>query len=51
MHRSRTACNTLSGKYDGLAATPPTASRGVLGDQRKFLRQMDSNPAAPGARY
>ena len=41
----------LKRQYDGLAATPPTVSRGVLGDQRKFLRQMDSNPAAPGARY
>ena len=41
----------LKRQYDGIAATPPTVSRGVLGDQRKFLRQMDSNPAAPGARY
>jgi Ca-activated chloride channel homolog len=41
----------LKRQYDGIAATPPTASSSILGDQRKFLRQMDANPAAPGSRY
>ena len=41
----------LKQQYYGLAATPPTASAGVIGQQRKFLRQLDANPAAPGSRY
>jgi hypothetical protein len=28
-----------------------TASANARGEQRKFLCQLDSNPAAPGARY
>jgi Ca-activated chloride channel homolog len=41
----------LKRQYDGIAATPPTASSSILGDQRKFLRQLDANPAALGSRY
>jgi Ca-activated chloride channel homolog len=40
----------LKQQYQGIVAAPP-ASPGALGSQRKFLRQMDSNPAASGARY
>jgi len=43
----------LQQQYRGLAATPPAAMAAPSGwgTQRKFLRQMDTNPAAPGARY
>ena len=42
----------LKQQYDGIAATPPSAAAGAVGGkQRKFLRQMDTNPAAPGSRY
>jgi len=42
----------LKQQYDGLAATAPRAAAGAIGgQQRKFLRQLDANPAAPGARY
>ena len=41
----------LKRQYDGIAATPPAAAAGAWGGQRKLLRQMDMNPAAPGARY
>ncbi len=41
----------LKQQYHGLAATAPSAPASVLGDQRRFLRQLDSNPASPGARY
>ena len=41
----------LKRQYDGIAATPPAAAAGAWGNQRKFLRQMDVNPAAPGSRY
>ena len=41
----------LKRQYDGIVAAPPAASPGAWGAQRKFLRQMDSNPAAPGSRY
>ena len=41
----------LKQQYDGIAAAPPTASPSARGAERKFLRQMDSNPAAPGSRY
>jgi Ca-activated chloride channel family protein len=40
----------LKRQYDGIVAAP-TPSAAARGEQRKFLRQMDSNPAAPGARY
>jgi Ca-activated chloride channel homolog len=40
----------LKRQYDGIVAAP-TPSATARGEQRKFLRQMDSNPAAPGARY
>ena len=40
----------LKQQYDGIVAAPP-ASPSAQGDQRKFLRQMDSNPAASGSRY
>jgi Ca-activated chloride channel family protein len=40
----------LKQQYHGIAAQPaPSAT--ARGEQRKFLRQLDSNPAAPGARY
>ena len=40
----------LKRQYDGIVAAPaPSAT--ARGEQRKFLRQLDSNPAAPGARY
>jgi hypothetical protein len=41
----------LKQQYDGIAATAPTAGAGIMGTQRKFLRQLDASPAAPGARY
>ena len=41
----------LKRQYDGIVAAPPAASPSAWGAQRKFLRQMDSNPAAPGSRY
>jgi Ca-activated chloride channel family protein len=41
----------LKQQYHGIVAAPPAASPSAQGKQRKFLRQMDSNPAAPGARY
>jgi Ca-activated chloride channel family protein len=41
----------LKRQYDGIAAAPPAASPSARGAARKFLRQMDSNPSAPGARY
>ena len=41
----------LKQQYNGIVAAPPTASPGTRGAERKFLRQMDSNPAAPGSRY
>jgi Ca-activated chloride channel family protein len=40
----------LKQQYGEIAATPPAAA-GKWSRQRKFLRQMDANPAAPGARY
>jgi hypothetical protein len=40
----------LKQQYHGIVAAP-TASAAARGEQRKFLRQLDSNPAAPGARY
>jgi Ca-activated chloride channel family protein len=43
--------NYLKQQYDGIAATPPAAAARAWGGQRKFLRQMDVSPAAPGARY
>ena len=41
----------LKQQYHGIVAAPPAASPSARGAARKFLRQMDSNPAAPGARY
>jgi Ca-activated chloride channel family protein len=41
----------LKQQYDAIAATPPAASAGAWGGQRKLLRQMDANPASPGSRY
>lgn len=41
----------LKRQYDGIAAAPPAASPSARGATRKFLRQMDLNAAAPGARY
>jgi Ca-activated chloride channel family protein len=42
----------LKRQYDGIAATQPSAAASAVGGkQRKFLRQMDVNPAAPGSRY
>jgi Ca-activated chloride channel homolog len=41
----------LKQQYNGIAATAPSAPASVLGDQRRFLRQLDVNPASPGARY
>ena len=49
--RCRAGSTTSSEQYDGIAATPPAAAAGAWGGQRKMLRQMDMNPAAPGARY
>ena len=40
----------LNQQYRGIVAAPP-ASPTARSDQRKFLRQLDSNPAAPGSRY
>jgi Ca-activated chloride channel family protein len=40
----------LKRQYQGIVAAPP-ASPSARFEQRKFLRQMDSNPAAAGARY
>jgi hypothetical protein len=40
----------LNQQYRGIVAAPP-ASPTAQSDQRKFLRQLDSNPAAPGSRY
>jgi Ca-activated chloride channel family protein len=40
----------LKQQYQGIVAAPP-ASPSARFEQRKFLRQMDSNPAASGARY
>jgi Ca-activated chloride channel homolog len=40
----------LKRQYESIVAAPPV-SLGAGGTQRKFLRQLDSNPAAPGARY
>jgi Ca-activated chloride channel family protein len=40
----------LKQQYQGIVAAPP-ASPSARFEQRKFLRQMDSNPAAAGARY
>jgi Ca-activated chloride channel family protein len=40
----------LKQQYHGIAAQP-APSAAARGEQRKFLRQLDSNPAAPGARY
>ena len=45
------AATISSRQYDGIAATPPRGRRRRWGGQRKLLRQMDMNPAAPGARY
>jgi Ca-activated chloride channel family protein len=54
---SQAAAAPLSGRlqylkqqYQGIVAAPP-ASPSARFEQRKFLRQMDSNPAAAGARY
>jgi Ca-activated chloride channel family protein len=41
----------LKKQYDAIATTPPAAAPSAWGGQRKLLRQMDVNPAAPGARY
>jgi Ca-activated chloride channel family protein len=41
----------LKQQYNGLAARPLPASPSAWGEQRKFLREMGANPAAPGARY
>jgi Ca-activated chloride channel family protein len=41
----------LRREYGIIAATPPAAGRAKWGEQRKWLRQLDANPAAPGARY
>jgi Ca-activated chloride channel family protein len=41
----------LKRQYNGIATAPPAASPSARGAARKFLRQMDVNPAAPGARY
>jgi Ca-activated chloride channel family protein len=41
----------LLGQYSAITATPPAAAASAWGGQRKWLRQMDVNPAAPGARY
>jgi Ca-activated chloride channel family protein len=40
----------LQQQYRGIVAAPPASAR-AFGTERKFLRQMDSNPAAAGARY
>jgi len=40
----------LKQQYHGIVAAP-TPSAAARGEQRKFLRQLDSNPVAPGARY
>lgn len=40
----------LKQQYNSIAAQP-APSAAARGEQRKFLRQLDSNPAAPGARY
>jgi len=40
----------LKQQYHGIVAAPAPSAR-AQGEQRKFLRQLDSNPAAPGARY
>jgi Ca-activated chloride channel family protein len=40
----------LKQQYNGIVAAP-APSAAARGEQRKFLRQLDSNPAAPGARY
>jgi hypothetical protein len=40
----------LNQQYRGIVAAPPASST-ARSDQRKFLRQLDSNPAAPGSRY
>jgi Ca-activated chloride channel family protein len=40
----------LKRQYEGIVAAPQ-ASPSALGSQRKLLRQLDANPAAPGARY
>jgi hypothetical protein len=40
----------LKRQYEGIVAAPP-ASPSARFEQRKFLRQLDSNPAAAGARY
>jgi len=40
----------LQQQYRGIVAAPTPSAR-AQGEQRKFLRQMDSNPAAAGARY
>jgi Ca-activated chloride channel homolog len=41
----------LKKQYDAIATTPPAAASAAWGSQRKLLRQMDANPAAPGSRY
>ncbi|MGH6771056.1 MAG: vWA domain-containing protein [Xanthobacteraceae bacterium] len=41
----------LRQQYGVIAATPPAARAKKWGEQRKLLRQMDVNPAAPGSRY
>jgi hypothetical protein len=41
----------LRRQYGVIAATPPAAAGAKWGEQRKLLRQMDANPAAPGSRY
>ena len=41
----------LQQQYRGIVAAPPSAAPGAWGKQRKFLREMDSNPAASGSRY
>jgi len=40
----------LKQQYQGIVAEPPASSSARF-EQRKFLRQLDSNPAAAGARY
>lgn len=40
----------LKRQYEGIVAAPP-ASPSARFEQRKFLRQMDANPAAAGSRY
>ena len=41
----------LQDQYNSVVNTPRAAASRAWDGQRKYLRQMDANPVAPGSRY